>query len=195
MDAARALVPELRAATYETVIGLLATTGMFSPGHPLPRKPVFVFAQLRGRCRDASVRGRCGASTGCGASSVSCRGVELGHELTVGCAGCGQVLLPLLELQAQVDGLLLEMGGFLGEGVDVSWRAEPGFAPGLLAERAGQAVLELADAGGHPCRAFTGGEQVGLQRGAGDGRPGGAAGGGRGGFEGVDLAEQVAVTV
>ena len=28
MDAARALVPELRAATYETVIGLLATTGM-----------------------------------------------------------------------------------------------------------------------------------------------------------------------
>ena len=28
MDAARALVPELRAATYEAVIGLLATTGM-----------------------------------------------------------------------------------------------------------------------------------------------------------------------
>src|SRR5258708_17475952 len=38
------------------------------------------------------------------------------------------------------------------------------------------------------------GEQVGLQGGGGDGWTGGA-GGGRGGFEGVDLAEQVAVPV
>ena len=40
-----------------------------------------------------------------------------------------------------------------------------------------------------------GGEQVGLQRGGGDGRAGGAAAGGRGGLEGMDLAEQVAVPV
>jgi hypothetical protein len=39
------------------------------------------------------------------------------------------------------------------------------------------------------------GEQVGLQGGPGDGRPGAFAGGGRTGFEGMDLAEQVAVTV
>ena len=45
MDAARALVPELRAATYETVIGLLATTGMRvgeagtpRPGRRRPRR-------------------------------------------------------------------------------------------------------------------------------------------------------------
>ena len=49
------------------------------------------------------MRGRCGASTGCGVSSVPCRGVELGHELPVGGAGRGQVLVAFLELQAQVD--------------------------------------------------------------------------------------------
>ena len=141
------------------------------------------------------MRGRCGASTGCGVSSVSCRGVELGHELAVGGAGGGEVLVAFFELEAQVDGLLLEMGDLLVEGVDVGGRAEPGFAPGLLAERLGQALFELPDAGGEPGCAFMGGEQVGLQRGAGDGRAGGAAGGGRGGFEGVDLAEQVAVPV
>ena len=81
-------------------------------------------------------------------SSVSWRGVELGHELAVGGAGRGEVLLAFLELQAQVNGLLLEMGDLLAEGVDVSGRAEPGFAPGLLAERLGQAFFELPDAGG-----------------------------------------------
>ena len=81
-------------------------------------------------------------------SSVPCRGVELGHELTVGGAGRGQVLVAFLELQAQVDGLLLEMGDLLAEGIDVSGRAKPGFAPGLLAERLGQAFFELPDAGG-----------------------------------------------
>ena len=95
-----------------------------------------------------SVRDRCGARTWRGVSSAACRGVELGHELAVGGAGGGEVLVPFLELQAQVDGLLLEMGDLLAEGVDVGWRAEPGFAPGLLAERLGQAVFELPDAGG-----------------------------------------------
>ena len=80
----------------------------------------------------------------------ACRGVELGHELTVGGPGRGQVLVAFLELQAQVDGLLLEMGDLLAEGVDVSGCAEPGFAPGLFAERLGQAFFELPDAGGEP---------------------------------------------
>ena len=48
MDAARALVPELRAATYETVIGLLATTGMFSRGHrPWRKSGLRVYAAQR----------------------------------------------------------------------------------------------------------------------------------------------------
>ncbi|HUZ54193.1 MAG TPA: hypothetical protein VMU94_16915 [Streptosporangiaceae bacterium] len=59
----------------------------------------------------------------------------------------------------------------------------------------GQALFELADAGGEPDRAFAGGEQVGLQRGPGDGRAGSVASGWRGGFECVDLAEQVTVPV
>ena len=42
MNAARALVPELRAATYETVIGLLATTGVFSRGANLDKGCVFL---------------------------------------------------------------------------------------------------------------------------------------------------------
>ena len=39
---------DLRAATYQTLIGLLAVTGVFSAGHPLRRKPISAFAQLRG---------------------------------------------------------------------------------------------------------------------------------------------------
>ena len=61
--------------------------------------------------------------------------VELGHELAVGRACGGEVLVAFFELEAQVDGLLLEVGDLLVEGVDVGGRAEPGFAPGLLAER------------------------------------------------------------
>ena len=121
--------------------------------------------------------------------------VEPGHELAVGGAGGGEVLVAFAELEAQVGGLLFEVGDFLVQGVDVGGRAEPGFAPGLLAERFGEAFFELPDAGGEPQGAFVGGEQVGLQGCAGDGRAGGAAGGGRGGLEGVDFLEQVAVPV
>jgi hypothetical protein len=60
----------------------------------------------------------------------------------------------LFELEPQVDGLLLEVGDLLAEGVDVGGGAEPGFAPGLLAEGLGQALFELPDAGGEPDRAF-----------------------------------------
>ena len=100
------------------------------------------------------------------------RGVELGHELAVGGPGRGEVLVAFGELEPQVGGLLFEVGDLLVEGVDVGGRAEPGFAPRLLAERFGQAVFELLDAGVEPDRAFVGGEQVGLQRGPGDGRAG-----------------------
>jgi hypothetical protein len=67
-------------------------------------------------------------------------------------------------------------------------------APGLLAECLGQSFLELPDACVEAGGALVGGEQVGLQGRAGDGRPGGCPCG-RGGFERVDLLEEVAVPV
>jgi hypothetical protein len=36
-------------------------------------------------------------------------------------------------LHAEVGDLLLKADDLVVEGVDVSWRAEPGFSPGLLA--------------------------------------------------------------
>ncbi len=48
LAAARRVRWPLPAATYETLIALLAVTGMFSPGHRLRRSPCFAFAQLRG---------------------------------------------------------------------------------------------------------------------------------------------------
>ncbi len=65
----------------------------------------------------------------------------------------------------------------------------------MFAERFGEAVFELPDAGAEPDGAFVCGEQVGLQGGPGDGRAGFSAGHWRSGFECVDLAEQVAVPV
>jgi hypothetical protein len=52
--------------------------------------------------------------------------VELGHELAVGGAGGGEVVVAFVELLAQVDGLLLEVGDGLVERVDVGGGAEPG---------------------------------------------------------------------
>ena len=49
----------------------------------------------------------------CGVSQVTCCGIELGHELPVGGAGGGQVLVAFFELQAQVNDLLLELSGLL----------------------------------------------------------------------------------
>jgi hypothetical protein len=51
-------------------------------------------------------------------------GVDSGHEFAVGGAGGGEVLVALLELQAQVDDLLLEVGDLLGEGVGIDGRAQ-----------------------------------------------------------------------
>ena len=82
--------------------------------------------------------------------------------------GC-EFVVAFFELQSQVGGLLFEVGDFLAERVDVGGGAEPGFAPRLFAERIGQPLFELADAGAEPDGAFVGGEQVGLQGCAGDG--------------------------
>ena len=100
---------------------------------------------------------------GCGVSSVACGGVELGHEFPVGGPGRGEVLVAFLELEAQVDGLLFEVGDLLAEGVGVGGGAEPGLVPGLVPERLGQAFLQLPDAGVQPDGALMGSEQVGLQ--------------------------------
>ena len=94
--------------------------------------------------------------------------VESGHEFAVGGAGGGEVFVAFVELLLQVEVVLFELGDALVEGVDVGWGAEPGLAPGLFAERFGEPFLELLDAGVEPGGAFVGGEQVGLQRGAGD---------------------------
>jgi len=58
---------------------------------------------------------------------------------------------------------LFEGGNAGVELVDVGVRAEPGLAPDLLAERLGQALFKLLDAGVEPEGALVGGEQVGLQ--------------------------------
>ena len=101
--------------------------------------------------------------------------VDAGHQFAVGGAGGGEVLVAFAQLQAQVDGLLLEVGDLLVQGVDVDGGAQPGLAPGVLTECFGQAFLEVLDASVQPGGAFVGGEQVGLQRGSGDRRAGALA--------------------
>jgi hypothetical protein len=121
--------------------------------------------------------------------------VEPGHQLAVRGPRGREFVIMFFQSQPQVGGLLFEMGDFLAEGIDVGGRAEPGFAPRLFAERIGQPLLELPDAGAEPDGAFVGGEQVSLQGCAGDGEAGGVSRGRRGGFGRVDLLQQVAVPV
>jgi hypothetical protein len=121
-------------------------------------------------------------------------GVEAGHELAVGAAGGGQVLITFGQAGPELLIVLGELGDLLFELAGVVGLAEPGLPPGLLAEGPGQAVFELADAGGQPGGALTGGQQAGLQRGPGNGRPASRLGGWLG-LAGVDLLKQVAVPV
>ena len=114
---------------------------------------------------------------GCAGSPGGVGAVDAGHELAVGGPRGGEVVVAFGELQAQVGGLLLEVGDLLVEGVDVDRVAEPGLAPGLLAEGLGEAMFEVLDSGVESCGAFVRGEQVGLQGGSGDGRAGARAGG------------------
>jgi hypothetical protein len=128
-------------------------------------------------------------------SRAACCGVELGHELAVGCPGGGEFVVAFAELEAQPGGLLFELGDLVVQRVGVGGRAEAGLLPGLLAERLGEAFFELPDACVEAGGALVRGEQVGLQRRAGDGGAGGFACGGRACFQDVDLFEQVAVPV
>ena len=98
----------------------------------------------------------------CCLPAARCR-VDLGHELAVGGARRGEVLVAFAELEAQIDDLLLESVVVLIEGIDAGGGAEPGFPPGLVAEQAGEPVLELVDAGGQAGGSLLGVEQVGLQ--------------------------------
>ena len=81
-----------------------------------------------------------------GGSPVVVSEVDAGHQFAVGGAGGGEVLVAFAELQAQVDGLLLEVGDLLVQGVDVDGGAQAGLAPGVLTECFGQAFLEVLDA-------------------------------------------------
>ncbi len=97
-----------------------------------------------------------------GCLPAACR-VELGHELAVGGARGGEVLLAVAELETQVGDLLLESVVVLLERVDAGRGAEPGFLPGVLAEQGGEPAFELLDAGGQPGGSLLGVEQVSLQ--------------------------------
>jgi hypothetical protein len=91
-------------------------------------------------------------------SPVGVGHIDTGHELAVGGARGGEVFVAFFELEAQVDGLLFEVGDPLVEGFDVDWGAEPGLPPGLCAERFGQALFEVVDVGAQPGGTFVGGE-------------------------------------
>ena len=81
-------------------------------------------------------------------------GVEAGHELAVGGAGCGEVGVAFGELQAQVDDLLFESGDLLVKGFDVGGGAAPGVVPGALAEGVGESPFEVLDSVVEPGGAF-----------------------------------------
>lgn len=82
-----------------------------------------------------------------GSCGVSWR-VQLRYELTVGGSGGVEVLVAFLELETETDGVLLECDDLVLELIDVVGSAESGLVPCLFAERVGQTVLELLDAGG-----------------------------------------------
>ncbi len=98
----------------------------------------------------------------------------------------------LAELAANVSHLGPKGGDPPVELVDVVGCAEPGGPLSLLAHELGEATLELLHAGGVAGAASLGGVKIGLQRGAAH-RPG--MGVRRLAGEGVDVVEQVAVTV
>ncbi len=66
-----------------------------------------------------TVCGTCCARGALGASAAPQGVVELGHELAVGRAYGGEVLVAFFELEAQVDDLLLELAVLLGEAAGI----------------------------------------------------------------------------
>ena len=109
-------------------------------------------------------------------------------------AGGGEVLIAFLELQTQVDHGLLEGDDLLLQLVDIERCAKPGFAPRLLAEGFGEALLQLVNAAGQPAGAVVRVGKVGLQGRAGHGGPNGRVGR-RVDGRGMELFEQVPVPV
>jgi len=83
-----------------------------------------------------------------GVSSRSGCCVESGHEFAVGGAGCGEVFVAFVELLLQVEVVLFELVDALVEGVDVGRGAEPGLAPGVLAEGVGEPTFQVLDSAG-----------------------------------------------
>jgi hypothetical protein len=104
---------------------------------------------------------RCGVCRG--RLSAAGRRVELGHELAVGCAGSGEILLAVLVPETQIDDVLLEDLVLVTERIDVGGCAESRFMPGLFAEHAGETAFEWLDASGEARCSLLGVEQVGLQ--------------------------------
>jgi hypothetical protein len=121
-----------------------------------------MFAQVEGSQCWVGERNRCGVRR-LVSSPVAAGSVDAGHELSVGGTGGSEVLVPFFELETQVDDLLFEAGDLLVESTDVSWGAEAGLAPGLLAEGFGEPLFQVLGSGVEPGGAFVGGKQVGLQ--------------------------------
>ena len=112
------------------------TRSSFSGGQIGHMRAVFRLCQLKGWfpwCR--STTGVVHVVTGL---AVGCR-VEPGHEFPVGGAGGSEFAIAFVELEPQAGDLLVQIGDLVIEHVDVGGGAEPGFAPGLVAERFGQA--------------------------------------------------------
>ena len=127
---------------------------------------------------------------GGGVSSGFRVAVDTGHQLAVGAAGGGEFVVAFVELDTEVGGLLFELGDLVVECVDVGGCTESRLLPGVLAEQFGQSFFELPDAVVEAGGTFVRGEQVGLQRCAGDGWPWGLAVCRWGCLQGVDLSSR-----
>jgi integrase len=98
MAAARELRPRLRAARHETLIGLLAVTGMFSGGSALRWR----FVPRVCAAQRLMIRGYRVQQVWCkwagGGSPVVVAEVDAGHQFPVGRAGGGEVLVAFGQL-------------------------------------------------------------------------------------------------
>ncbi|WEO92822.1 hypothetical protein A6P39_001095 [Streptomyces sp. FXJ1.172] len=95
--------------------------------------------------------------------------VELGHELPVGRAGGGEVVVTVLEREFQVDDLLFEGGDAGLELFGVVGAANAGLAPDLLAQDLAEAGFETPDVSGKAGGAGVSCRQAGLERRPADG--------------------------
>ena len=123
------------------------------------------------------------------------RGVALSWAMSsrLAARAAARFLVAFLELQAQVNGLLLEMGDVLAEGIDVGGRANPDSRHACSPSAWDWRFSSCRTRAARPPECM-GGEQVGLQRRAGDGGPAVPVAGG-GALRERGLAEQVAVPV